>query len=259
MYAVRNRILLVSALVVMALLLAVPSVFALDLSFTGDIASGAEYDLYTVSLLAGEHVVATLVCDFDGVSRPLDPVLSVYFPGTDPSDTINADVYNDDGFGKDDDPNGVDCDAFDSSRVMFSAPVTGDYIFRADGFGSSTGPYTLEIHTGGGNPMLADGRINGQQAAPVILYCDGTTLSGYSVTGQPLFTAAPGETLSGSWGSLGTAPNGQQLVTSTFPDGKAYYFAFDGCPRGNFTALAGDPPTPFDSGTYGNSSAGESK
>ena len=257
MATVRNRLWLVGICVVVALVLAIPAVFALDLSFSGNIASGAQYDLYTVSLIAGEHVVATLVCDFDGTSRPLDPVLSVYFPGSDSSDTINADVYNDDGFGQDDDLNGVDCDAFDSSRVNFSAPVSGDYTFRADGFGSATGPYTLEIHTGGGNPMLSDGRINGQQAAPVILYCDGTTLSGFSVTGQPLFTAAPGETPSGSWGSLGTAPNGQQLITSAFPDSKAYYFAFDGCPKGSFTALAGDPPQPFDSGTYGSSNGSD--
>lgn len=236
------------------MLMTAPAAMAIDTSVSGMIASGAQYDLWALDLIAGENVVATLVCDFDGVSRPLDPVLSVFFPGSDTSDTIFADVYNDDGFGSDDDPNGVDCDAFDSSRVIFSAPVTGTYIFRADGFGSSTGPYILEIHTGGGNPMLSDGRINGQQAAPVILYCDGTTLSGFSVTGQPLFTAAPGDTPSGSWGSVGTAPNGQMLVTSSFPDGKAYYFAFDGCPSGNFTALAGDPPTPFDSGTYGQGS-----
>jgi hypothetical protein len=233
------------------MLLIAPAAMALDLSFQGNIASGAQFDLYTISLIAGENVVATLVCDFDGVSRPLDPVLSVYFPGSDPSNTINADVYNDDGFGLDDDPNGVDCDAFDSSRVFFSAPVTGDYIFRADGFGSSTGPYTLEIHTGGGNPMLSDGRINGQQAAPVILYCDGTTLTGLDVNGQHLFTAVNGGTASGGWGSLGTAPNGQMLLTSSFPDGKAYYFAFDGCPSGNYSALAGDPPQVFDQGTYG--------
>ena len=40
------------------------------------------------------------------------------------------------------------------------------------------------------------------------------------------------------------------LVTGAFPDGKAYYFAFEGCPHGHYDALAGDPPTPFDSGNY---------
>jgi hypothetical protein len=122
---------------------------------TGNIASGAQFDLYYLDLEKGAPIIATLVCDFDGVSRPLDPVLSVYFPGSDPSDTINADVYNDDGFGQDDDPGGVDCDAFDSSRVIFTTPVSGTFIFRADGFGSATGPYTLKIYvTPGGCDVL---------------------------------------------------------------------------------------------------------
>lgn len=237
-------------LLCVVLLVGVSAVSAAGYSFSGNIASGAQYDLYTVPLIAGETVVATLVCDFDGVSRPLDPVLSVYFPGSDSSDTINADVYNDDGFGSDDDPSGVDCDAFDSSRVIFAAPVTGDYIFRADGFGSATGPYTLNITTGGGNPMLADGRINGQQAAPVILYCDGSTVSGFDVHGQPLFTLENGATGSGAGWTMTTAPDGRMLLIGAFPDGKAYYFAFGGCPHGKFDALSGDPPTQFDSGSY---------
>jgi hypothetical protein len=120
--------------------------FATITSFrSSTIASGAQYDLYTFFLVKGAVVEARLVCNFNGVSRPLDPVLSVYFPGSDPSDTINADVYNDDGFGLDDHPEGVDCDAFDSSRLTMTAPVTGNYTFRADGFGSSTGPYTMTV------------------------------------------------------------------------------------------------------------------
>lgn len=112
---------------------------------SGNISTDVQYDLYTVTLPA-TSITATLVCDFDGVSRPLDPVLSVYFPGnTNTNDTTLADAYDDDGFGADDDPNGVDCDAFDSSRVIFFAPVDGDYVFRVDGFGSSTGPYTLTV------------------------------------------------------------------------------------------------------------------
>lgn len=235
---------------VLSLLVFASGVFAAEYGFYGNITSGAQYDLHTVSLLAGEQVTATLVCDFDGVSRPLDPVLSAYFPGSDSSDTIFADAYNDDGFGSDDDPNGVDCDAFDSSRLSFVAPVSGVYTFRADGFGSATGPYILSIRTGGGNPMLSDGRINGQQAAPVILYCDGTTLTGLSVNGAPLFTAENGEAISGAWGSLGTAPDGRMLLSSTFSDGKAYYFAFEGCPHGKYDAFSGSPPQVFDSGSY---------
>ena len=114
---------------------------------SGSIDTGDEYDLYTLNLAEGLVITGTLVCDelTPGGSRPLDPVLSVYFPGSDPSDVANADVYNDDGFGADDDPAGVDCDAFQSSRVIFTVPATGSYVFRADGFGSSTGPYTLAI------------------------------------------------------------------------------------------------------------------
>src|SRR5262245_48322081 len=91
---------------------------------TGNIASGAQFDLFTITLRQGSRVVATLVCDSNGVSRPLDPVLSVFTNLADASDTINAFQFNDDGFGSDDDPDGIDCDAFDSSRVNFTVPFT---------------------------------------------------------------------------------------------------------------------------------------
>jgi hypothetical protein len=138
------RIVLLSGFVT---LFAVPVVAGPHFTRTSTIASGPEYHLFSIPLIAGMGVTATLVCDFNGVSRPLDPVLSVYFPGVDPSDTINASVYNDDGFGLDDSVQGTDRDAFDSSQVMFAAPVTGMYFFRAEGFGSSTGPYTLTINS----------------------------------------------------------------------------------------------------------------
>lgn len=134
-----------------AALLTIATPVAAQVSFTvsGNIASGAQFDLHNVSLLAGQPVVATLVCDETAPGnndRPLDPVLYVFYPGNpNTGDTTFADLSNDDGFGSDDDPNGVDCNAFDSSRVIFTAPVTGIYVFRADGFGSSTGPYTLRV------------------------------------------------------------------------------------------------------------------
>lgn len=113
---------------------------------SGNILSAAQYDLYTQFLTQGSVITATLVCDeIAPGNRPLDPVLSVFLPGADTSNTSYAFAYNDDGFGLDDDPSGVDCNAFDSSRIFFTAPVTGTYTFRADGFGSSTGPYTLTI------------------------------------------------------------------------------------------------------------------
>lgn len=128
--------------------------------YTGNIMSAAQYDLYTVTLTAGELVTATLVCDEESPGvRPLDPVLSAFLPGVDPSDTSNANFYNDDGFGSDDAPNaGVDCAAFQSSRIRFVAPVDGVYTFRADGFGSATGPYTLAILVGPpvGAPALGE-------------------------------------------------------------------------------------------------------
>jgi hypothetical protein len=114
---------------------------------TGTIASGAQFDLYTSFLIRGTRVEARLICEeLVPGSRPLDPVLSMYFPGGgDPTDVATADAYNDDGFGSDDDPEGVDCNAFDSSRLILVTPRTGTYTFRADGFGSSTGPYSLSI------------------------------------------------------------------------------------------------------------------
>jgi hypothetical protein len=246
-----KRFLILLPVLAVALLWFAPSAFAIDASFSGNIASGAQYDLYTVNLIAGEPIVATLVCDFDGVSRPLDPVLSVFFPGSDTSDTIFADVYNDDGFGLDDDPNGVDCDAFDSSRVIFGAPVTGTYTFRADGFGSATGPYTLEIHTGVGNPLALDGRINPQGAAQQVLYCDGTTTRVLSVTGQVLGSVENGGTTSGAGWTLAPHVDGRMLFSSSFPDGKSYYVVYTGCPSGTYFALSGDPAQVFDEGSYG--------
>lgn len=136
----------IAILLVAAALLTVPAAQAQEYVVTGNITSGAQFDLWALALTAGQEVTATLVCDFDGVSRPLDPVLSVFRPSNPntPNPTF-ADFFDDDGFGTDDYPWGVDCDAFDSSIVIFTADETGTYTFRADGFGSSTGPYTLTI------------------------------------------------------------------------------------------------------------------
>ena len=139
----------IQSVIALVALVAATSASAAVTQYSGDITSGAQYDLYPLQLEAGDIVVATLVCDESPPppgNRPLDPVLSVFFPGSDPTDVSNADIYNDDGFGSDDDPvNGVDCNAFDSARVHFMAPAAGTYTFRADGFGSATGPYTLRI------------------------------------------------------------------------------------------------------------------
>jgi hypothetical protein len=130
-------------------------------------ASGRARTGSVVFLVVGTAVEATLVCEeIAPGNRPLAPVLSAYNPGSDPSSTLNADFFNDDGFGLDDDPNGVDCNAFDSSRLRFRAPVNGTYTFRADGFGSSTGPYTLTIVT----TPRADLDFDGDNTSDVALY-----------------------------------------------------------------------------------------
>ena len=140
----RNRLSRTLAFAILAAAFGSTAFAQLPFQVSDNISTGDEYDLYTVTLPVGS-IFGTLVCD-RRVSRPLDPTLAVFFPGnTNTDNTSLADVYNDDGFGSDDDPAGVDCDAFDSSRVIFNAPVAGDYVFRADGFGSSIGPYTLTI------------------------------------------------------------------------------------------------------------------
>ena len=87
---------------VISMLAAAPS-WAGPQVYRGTISTGAQYDLYNIPLLAGQGVIGRLVCEeLSPAQRPLDPVLSVYFPGVDPSDTVNASIYNDDGFGGDD-------------------------------------------------------------------------------------------------------------------------------------------------------------
>lgn len=233
--------------------LAASVVLAVDVTYSGYILSGAQYDLYTVHLEEGDHVTATLVCDESAPNiRPLDPVLSVYFPGSDPSDTINSDRYNDDGFGLDDDPSGVECDAFDSSRIRFTAPEAGDYIFRADGFGSATGPYTLHIisRAGGGDEWFepGDDRINRQAYATASIYCDvdnsRVLILGIDATGHGT------EVLSVPYADLPATPTGSNLLiaqnaniafyrltsgeyqVNAGPDaeGKTYVAIWNGCP-----------------------------
>jgi hypothetical protein len=238
-------------------LVATPVLAQETFTFSGDIASGAQFDLYVVNIEGGKHIVATLVCDFDGVSRPLDPVLSVYFDSSDPSDTANADYYNDDGFGSDDYPDGVDCDAFDSSRIAFNTSGDADnYTFRVDGFGSSTGPYTLTItitdrdYPEGEVSFFepGDDRINRQAYAQAAVYCDAANsrvlILGIDAGGDG------SELLSVPYGDLPAKPTGQhvqieqagnvgfyRLATGEYqvnvgPDseGKTYVAIWDGCP-----------------------------
>lgn len=222
---------------------------------SGNIASGAQFDLYTVTLGPGVLYTATLVCDeLTPGNRPLDPVLSAYLPGSDPSDTINADYYNDDGFGTDDDPNGVDCNAFDSSRIIFSVPATLTVTFRADGFGSSTGPYTLTIsQTGLLFGAFSDGRINQEAHAPVAIYCRSggavevwaivsatTGVHAFTASGADISAAAAGNVASGMGATLVKLGDGRLEVRATQTDGKGYIFRWDACPMSHYESYVID-------------------
>ena len=238
-----KRFLLIGGVIAVLLLLASAAFATSTITYTGTIASGPQYDLYAVDLVAGNIVTGSVYCA-PPPNNTLDSILSVYFPGSDSSSTSNADVYNDDG--------GPDiCGGFRDSTLTFVAPVTGSYTFRVDGFGSATGDYTLVIQVEpGGNPMAADGRINPQQAAPVIIYCDASTIIGYNVEGASVFSIENGGTASGGWGSIAPTADGRMQLASSFPDGKPYALIFDGCPHGSYTAYSGDPGEQFDAGGY---------
>jgi hypothetical protein len=162
MFGIRSARLVSVAVVFGALLALMPSAASAKVvRFTGTIASGPQFDTFLIPLKAGDRVDTRLICEeIAPGNRPLDPVLSVFRPGKSPADTANADFFNDDGFGKDDDPAGVDCSAFDSSRIRFTAPFTGPYTFRADGFGSATGPYSLTIITASDFDFDFDGKAD---------------------------------------------------------------------------------------------------
>ncbi len=244
-----------------AALIVAQSALALTASYSGNIASGAQYDLYTVDLVEGEQASATLVCDEIAPNdRPLDPVLSVYFPGVDPSDLINANVYNDDGFGNDDSPDGVDCNAFDSSFLSFTAPVTGTYTFRADGFGNQTGPYTLTIVTT--MPLSAehpftDGRLNPHQQATAVVYCHENRsdiyavnsasegVFAFSVSAEEVASATGGDVIAnGSGITVSLTHEGQLALVSPLANGKSYLFIWNGCPAAASSTYTIDPAFP---------------
>jgi hypothetical protein len=99
------------------------------LSASGTIASGAQFDRYPVALDFGMVIQIDLVC---GTPNTLDTVVSLYDPGN------NQVGYNDDG-------GSVTCGGFRSSLLVFTVPTAGTYQVQVDGFGSSTGPYTLTV------------------------------------------------------------------------------------------------------------------
>lgn len=122
--------------------------------------------------------------------------------------------------------------------------------------GDSTGTPTLVNvafpGSSNGGTQFTDGRINPQNYAPVVLYCDDSTLNAFSVDGAPLWQSvldgdSPAENdLLTSEGDafLLQYPDGRYGVQATQPDGKLYLFVFDGCPSvGTFEVYVTDPTT----------------
>jgi hypothetical protein len=107
--------------------------------YSGTIATGPQFDLYTLRLADGTRVVADTHCAAPP-NNTLDTILTAYAPNVDPSTTANATFYNDDG--------GTElCGGFHNSHLDFQVHHTGDWTFRVDGFGSAIGDYTLDIVT----------------------------------------------------------------------------------------------------------------
>jgi hypothetical protein len=204
------------------------AVLAATTTFTGYIASGAQSDTYRLAYRAGQAVVADLFCD---EPKTLDPVLSLY------NNAGQLIAFNDDG--------GIKaCDAFRSSRIVFAFAESGTYTWKVDGFGSSTGAYTLRIVDGVDGFAPSDDRINPHAFAPVAVYCrdegavevwnidaegQGTPL--FSVSGADVGAGVNGSALGGAGAvTLSKLGDGRLQVNAPMLDGKGYVFIFDGCP-----------------------------
>jgi hypothetical protein len=223
--SVRKLILVVGML---GVLLMASAALAATTRFSGTISSGAQFDRYSLSYRAGQSLVADLTCDDPAT---LDPVLSLY----DGSNTLVA--YNDDGGIK-------PCNAFRSSRIVFTIPETGTYTWQVDGFGSSTGTYTLSIADGVAGFVPSDDRINPHAFAPVAVYCrdagsvevwnidsagQGTVL--FNVSGADVTAGANGAALHSAGAvTLSKLSDGRLQVSAPMLDGKGYLFIFNGCP-----------------------------
>lgn len=135
--------------------------------YAGTIATGAQYDLYTISLPAHTRVVADLVCA-PPPDNTLDTILTLFAPGADTSDTANATFYNDDG-------GTADCGGFHSSRLDVIVDTGGDWTFRVDGFGSAVGDYTLDIVTSDAS-IVAIPTLDGVGLTLLVLMLSGAAL-----------------------------------------------------------------------------------
>ena len=214
--------------VVLAIAVLAGNVLAASLDFSGNIASGAQSDTYQLNFVAGQSIVADLTCDDPAT---LEPDLSLF----NSSGVLLA--YNDDGGIK-------PCNAFRSSRITYSFSEAGTYTFQVDGFGSSTGPYTLRVTDSIAGFVPSDDRINPHAFAPVAVYCrDAGEVLVWNIDagghGSPLFSVSGADVTAGANGSaLGGAGNaslskladGRLQVSATMLDGKTYLFIFNGCP-----------------------------
>lgn len=212
----------VAVLIVLAIILVAGSVLAATQSFSGNIASGAQTDTYSVYYQDGQAVIGDLRCDDTGL---LDTVLSLY----DDANVLVA--YNDDGGPK-------PCGGFHSSLISYTISKSGVYTWHVDGFGSSTGGYTLQLTDGVAGFVPSDDRINPHAFAPVAVYCRAAgTVDVWNIDsaghGTPLLSVAAADQAAGASAgavSLSKLSDGRLQVSAPMLDGKTYLFIFNGCP-----------------------------
>jgi hypothetical protein len=129
------------------------------------------YDVY-VPIAAGDTVTVHFDCTGpDGI----DPYLYVYDPNED------FVIFADD--------EGVnDCAGYNDAIATFTAAQTGTYLIEAATYGGAAGFGILTV-TGSSlavlgsspSPLAADGRLNPDPSAPVVVYCQDDNLDIYAV------------------------------------------------------------------------------
>ncbi len=190
------------------------------------------------------HVTASGDYDYADAHYTLktkDTWIAFYASGFDPADPLG---------------NGCFANFDDSGTVHLTAGVS--YTLMFSNFNSNTTGSVAAEFTGPGdvvegrvNILRESGqRINPQIAAPIVLYCKGTINHGLTVYGQVLFDVENGRSAGGVWGSILPTADGRMLLTAAFPDGKPYYFLYDGCAHGSYQAFSGNPAVQFDTGGY---------
>lgn len=166
--------LLVGALLMVALLPTIVTQagdFTVTLDMTGCFDTGCTYGI-NVQIAAGDVVTVHFDCTSpDGI----DPYFYVY----DPNGDYVADA---------DDSGTNSCNGFNDAIATFSAGLTGTYTIEAasysggSGFGILTVTGSSLARFGGSNsPLAADGRLNPDPSAPVVVYCEGDNLDIYTV------------------------------------------------------------------------------